>query len=65
MNVETVASEHVATEAFPQAKPKWIRVKLPTGKKYTELRNVVDKYNLLLAVALIWASAGAKVPLLL
>ena len=46
MNVETVASEHVATEAFPQAKPKWIRVKLPTGKKYTELRNVVDKYNL-------------------
>ena len=47
MNVETVASEPiVATEAFPQAKPKWIRVKLPTGKKYTELRNVVDKYNL-------------------
>ena len=46
MNVETVASEHVATEAFPQAKPKWIRVKLPTGKKYTELRNVVDKYSL-------------------
>ena len=47
MNVETVASESiVATEAFPQAKPKWIRVKLPTGKKYTELRNVVDKYNL-------------------
>ena len=47
MNVETVASEPiVATEAFPQAKPKWIRVKLPSGKKYTELRNVVDKYNL-------------------
>ena len=35
MNVETVAT-----------KPDWIRVKLPTGKKYTELRNVVDKYNL-------------------
>lgn len=46
MNVEIVASEHVATEAFPQAKPKWIRIKLPTDKKYTELRNVVDKYNL-------------------
>lgn len=27
-------------------KPKWLRVKLPTGKKYTELRDVVDKYNL-------------------
>lgn len=27
-------------------KPSWIRVKLPTGKKYTELRSVVDKYNL-------------------
>ena len=27
-------------------KPKWIRVKLPTGKKYTELRHLVDKYDL-------------------
>ena len=27
-------------------KPKWIRVKLPTGKKYTELRGVVEKYKL-------------------
>ena len=27
-------------------KPKWIRVKLPTGKKYTELRTLVDKYKL-------------------
>jgi lipoic acid synthetase len=27
-------------------KPKWLRVKLPTGKKYTELRGLVDKYNL-------------------
>ncbi len=30
----------------PTAKPKWIRVKLPTGKKYTELRGVVEKYKL-------------------
>ena len=29
-----------------QAKPKWLRVKLPTGKKYTELRGLVDKYKL-------------------
>lgn len=27
-------------------KPKWLRVKLPTGKKYTQLRSLVDKYNL-------------------
>lgn len=29
-----------------QPKPKWLRVKLPTGKKYTELRSLVDKYDL-------------------
>ena len=27
-------------------KPKWLRVKLPTGKKYTQLRGLVDKYDL-------------------
>ena len=30
----------------PLAKPKWLRVKLPTGKKYRELRGLVDKYQL-------------------
>ena len=29
-----------------EPKPKWLRVKLPTGKKYTELRGLVDKYDL-------------------
>ena len=29
-----------------QKKPDWIRVKLPTGKKYTELRGLVDNYKL-------------------
>lgn len=29
-----------------QPKPKWLRVKLPTGKKYTALRSLVDKYDL-------------------
>jgi len=29
-----------------QQKPKWLRVKLPTGKKYTALRGLVDKYKL-------------------
>lgn len=29
-----------------QKKPKWLRVKLPVGKKYTQLRGLVDKYDL-------------------
>jgi len=29
-----------------QPKPEWIRVKLPTGKNYRELRGLVDKYKL-------------------
>lgn len=41
MSTETVT--HVKP---PKTKPKWLRVKLPTGKKYTQLRGLVDKYNL-------------------
>ena len=41
--METTASVP-ATEL--KSKPKWLRVKLPTGKKYTELRGLVDKYKL-------------------
>lgn len=33
-------------EVKHQKKHEWIRVKLPTGKKYTELRGLVDKYKL-------------------
>lgn len=38
----------VVLETKPKVtpKPKWLRVKLPTGKKYTELRGLVDKYDL-------------------
>jgi lipoic acid synthetase len=32
--------------APPVAKPKWLRVKLPVGQKYKELRSLVDKYEL-------------------
>ena len=40
-------SETTTTQAPVRApKPKWLRVKLPTGKKYTELRELVDKYEL-------------------
>ena len=45
-------------------KPKWIRVKLPTGKKYTELRTLVDKYKLNTICSseavLIWENVGEK-----
>ena len=37
------AAEHVIP---PKGKPKWLRVKLPTGKKYTQLRGLVEKYDL-------------------
>jgi lipoic acid synthetase len=40
MNTETLEIQK------PAPKPKWLRVKLPTGKKYTELRGLVDKYKL-------------------
>lgn len=39
-------SNPVVSESKISKKPKWIRVKLPTGKKYTELRSLVDKYKL-------------------
>jgi lipoic acid synthetase len=38
-------STDLAQKKF-EPKPKWLRVKLPTGKKYTELRGLVDKYQL-------------------
>ncbi len=40
MSTQTIAPQK------PALKPKWLRVKLPTGKKYTELRGLVDKYKL-------------------
>ncbi|MAP55878.1 MAG: lipoyl synthase, partial [Altibacter sp.] len=40
MNTETIELKK------PAPKPKWLRVKLPTGKKYTALRGLVDKYDL-------------------
>lgn len=42
----TAMETTVQQAAKPAPKPKWLRVKLPTGKKYTELRGLVDKYNL-------------------
>ncbi|HCD23309.1 MAG TPA: lipoyl synthase, partial [Flavobacteriaceae bacterium] len=39
----TTAATPVQTHV---GKPKWIRVKLPTGKNYTQLRGLVDQYKL-------------------
>ena len=39
MEAQEIVSKH-------QKKPDWIRVKLPTGKKYTELRGLVENYKL-------------------
>jgi len=41
--MSTVLKENVSP---PKGKPKWLRVKLPTGKKYTQLRGLVEKYDL-------------------
>lgn len=38
-------STEIKAQPFTK-KPKWLRVKLPTGKKYNELRGLVDKYDL-------------------
>src|SRR5210317_1121878 len=42
MNTDT----DLSVPTIREPKPKWLRVKLPTGKKYTELRGLVDKYKL-------------------
>ena len=44
MSTEILEKQQAPSSIGP--KPKWIRVKLPTGKKYTELRSLVDKYKL-------------------
>lgn len=53
------------TENIQTTKPKWLKVKLPIGQKYTELRGLVDKYSLNTICtsgkfALIWENAGVK-----
>ena len=41
-----MATESVILPQERTKKPNWLRVKLPVGKKYTELRGLVDKYKL-------------------
>lgn len=40
--METVLDSNI----LPIGKPKWLKVKLPIGQKYTELRGLVDQYKL-------------------
>jgi lipoyl synthase len=35
-----------ATKPTPTRKPKWLRVKLPTGENYKRVRSLVDQYKL-------------------
>ena len=48
LKIQQLMSQETVTNRVQErkAKPKWLRVKLPTGKKYTELRGLVDKYSL-------------------
>ena len=44
LNIRNMSEE--STLSTRVKKPEWLRVKLPVGKKYTELRGIVDKYKL-------------------
>ena len=48
MATATLAPEVIEkkTPELRKGKPKWLRVKLPTGEKYRNLRKLVDKYDL-------------------
>ena len=48
MPIKILIMDTAIDNVFPprEPKPKWLRVKLPTGKNYTELRGLVDKYKL-------------------
>ena len=56
--------EVIEKEIKHQKKPDWIRVKLPTGKKYTELRGLLISTNSIpfvpQEVVPIWENAGQK-----
>jgi lipoic acid synthetase len=46
-SISTPTQKETTSKNKPaKGKPKWLKVKLPVGKKYTELRGLVDKYSL-------------------
>lgn len=48
MTTATLVPEAIESKpsSLTKGKPKWLRVKLPTGEKYRNLRKLVDKYDL-------------------
>jgi lipoic acid synthetase len=43
---QSVVAKTNKEKTITKSKPKWLRVKLPTGEKYRNLRKLVDKYDL-------------------
>jgi len=43
---QQVVTKTTQQKTITKGKPKWLRVKLPTGEKYRNLRKLVDKYDL-------------------
>lgn len=46
MIIEDIKSDPVKKEIKPPKKPEWLRVKLPTGKEYAEVRKIVSENKL-------------------
>ncbi|MEM9023861.1 MAG: lipoyl synthase, partial [Bacteroidota bacterium] len=44
--MELQEAEPLAVTAVPRRKPKWLRVKLPTGKEYLKVREIVSEHKL-------------------
>ena len=44
--METITVEKSEVVKTKIGKPKWLRVKLPTGESYREVRRLVDKHKL-------------------
>jgi lipoic acid synthetase len=45
-NNQDIVTKSRNSKLTTKGKPKWLRVKLPTGEKYRNLRKLVDKYDL-------------------
>lgn len=47
LHLDTIDNPYTIKKGLPiRRKPQWIRVKLPTGKNYHQLRELVDRYKL-------------------
>ena len=46
VDLSSIQSSSVSNNIKTSKKPKWLRVKLPSGKKFSDLRKLVDKHQL-------------------